>query len=68
MSMKQETIVTAILSGLMIAIMVYVGIMFDIARNPGLVAIWGAVIGGLIILTAIGVWQAWVTIDRQKIY
>ena len=40
MSMKQETIVTAILSGLMIAIMIYVGIMFDIARNPGLVAIW----------------------------
>ncbi|HAF18108.1 MAG: hypothetical protein GX188_01940 [Syntrophomonadaceae bacterium] len=68
MSMKQETIVTAILSGLMIAIMIYVGIMFDIARNPGLVAIWGAVIGGLVILTAIGVWQAWVTIDRQKIY
>lgn len=68
MSMKQETIVTAILSGLMIAIMIYVGIMFDIARNPGLVAIWGVVIGGLVILTAIGVWQAWVTIDRQKIY
>jgi len=68
MSMKQETIVTAILSGLMIAIMIYVGIMFDIARNPGLVVIWGTVIGGLIILTAIGVWQAWVTIDRQKIY
>jgi len=68
MSMKQETIVTAILSGLMIVIMIYVGVMFDIARNPGLVVIWGTVIGGLIILTAIGVWQAWVTIDRQKIY
>ena len=66
-SAKAGVLITLVFSLIMIGIIAWIAISFDVGRTPGLLYLWSASIIGMLIFTLVGVWQCFAVMKARNI-